>query len=165
MRRSHQGDRCECRRGSRGENRKRGRCRNERFAVGNGHKCADPSAHLRSFRKFDVAAAPEYLVEHVRRKENICDGVFDADRRFMADRRVDGEPRRGSDQRQLATVGEFEWLEENIDVAINVAARCRAHVEYFNELRSSGGSERYAADAQRIGKLRAHDLAALRSYR
>ena len=165
MRWSHQGDRCECRRGSRGEDRKWRRCRDERFPIGNGHERTGLRAYLRSLREVDVATAPENFVEHVRREKNICNGVFDADRRFVADRRVDGEPRGGSDQPQRFAVSEFQRLEEYIDVTINIAARCRAHVEYFDEFRTSGGGERHPVDAQRVGEMRAYDLATLRGHR
>ena len=165
VRRSHERDRRKRCCGSRGENRKRRWRRDERLAVGDGNERTDLRANLRSFSELDIAAASEDLVKHVRREENVCNGVFNADRRFVSDRRVDGQPRRWRDQRQRFAVGQLERLEKNIDVTVYVAACSRANVEHFNELRASGRGERHSVDAQRIGEMRADDFAALRGYR
>ena len=164
VRRRHQRDRRKSRRGSCGENRKRGWSSDERGTIDDGHERSSLGAHLRSFLEIDVAAAPKRFEEHVRRKKNIGDRVFEPDRRFMPDRRVNGEPRGGGDQRQLFAVGEFERLEENIDVPVDIAARCRADVEYFDALRAPRRRKRHAVDAQRLDEMRTHDFAALRSH-
>ncbi len=165
VRRRHQRDRGKGRRGSCGENRKRGRSRDDHVPIDDGNERSGLGANLRSFLKIDVAAAPKSFEDHMRREKNIRDGVFETDRRFMSDRRMNGEPRGGRDQRQRFAVGEFERLKENIDEPVDVAARRRPDVEDFDALGTPCRRERHAVDAQRLGEMRAYNFAALRRHR
>lgn len=122
MRGRHQGNRCECRCRRRREHGKRWWSRDERFAIDDADPSAFLRANLRALPQIDVAAASKNLVEHVRREENVGDGILHADGRFVSDRRMHGESRGRCEQRQPEAVGECEGLEEDIDVAVEIAA-------------------------------------------
>lgn len=161
MRGRHQRNWGERRRRRRGEHGKRRRGCDEGLPGDDSDSRAFFGTNLRALSKLDIATAPKDLVEYVRREKNIGDGVFDADGRLVSDRRVHGEPRRWGDQRQAEAVGERERLEKDIDVAVDIAARCGADVEHFNSLRAPCGRERFSVDDERSGEMGENHFAAL----
>lgn len=86
-------------------------------------------------------------------KENICDGIFNADGGFVADAALYREPWRWREDGQKEPVSQMKRLKINVDVSVHVATLCALDIENLDVFRRSGGGERDSVDDQRIDQV------------
>ncbi len=145
--------------------RRSGRLNGNRAVRQRGQRGFGARGNFRARLEHEVFALTKDVVEPMERDHLILDRVFELDGGLMTRAIARREPGEGCSKRQRAAVGQREWLEIDVDKAIDVADIGVRHGNDPKVPRRTGGGENSTADGQVVFQMHFDELACVRGLR